>query len=282
VSRALVATDATAIARAYEKARTAIAELKAIPLEGLSIDEALAVDHAAELIQVTALQARDRQMEIDAVEIRMRAERHLGELIAAQKKHTGLARGAAAGGRKAGPRGTYTEPRDTAPKLSELGVDKKLSSSSQQLAAIPPAAFEEKLTAWRGRLEHGTERVSRAIVRDESKGERRADRERELADRIKALPARKFGVIYADPEWRFEPRSRSTGLDRSADNHYPTSSTDEIAMRPVDEIAADDCVLFLWATAPMLPDALRVMAAWGFAYKSQIVWRKAAAPAPAS
>ena len=81
-------------------------------------------------------------------------------------------------------------------------------------------------------------------------------------------------MIYADPEWQFEPRSRDTGLDRAADNHYPTSPTGRIAARPVAGIAAADCVLFLWATAPMLPQALAVLAAWGFAYKSHFIWKK--------
>jgi hypothetical protein len=61
-------------------------------------------------------------------------------------------------------------------------------------------------------------------------------------------------VILADPPWRFEPWSRDTGMDRAADNHYPTSATEEIAALGVSSIAADDCVLFLWATVPMLPD----------------------------
>jgi N6-adenosine-specific RNA methylase IME4 len=81
-------------------------------------------------------------------------------------------------------------------------------------------------------------------------------------------------VIVADPEWRFEPWSRETGMDRAADNHYPTSVTEVIAARDVPSIAADDCVLFLWSTQPMLPQALLVMGAWGFDYRSQVVWRK--------
>ena len=89
-----------------------------------------------------------------------------------------------------------------------------------------------------------------------------------------ALPTKRYGVILADPEWRFEPYSRETGMDRAADNHYPTSSTDVIASRPVQTIAADDCVLFLWATVPMLPDAFAVMSAWGFKYVTTFTWRK--------
>ncbi len=64
----------------------------------------------------------------------MRAERRLGEMILAQKETVGLNHGAAAGGKKNGPRGSYSAPRDTKPTLAEAGIDKKLSASSQKLA----------------------------------------------------------------------------------------------------------------------------------------------------
>ncbi|MFC5423025.1 MT-A70 family methyltransferase [Bosea eneae] len=119
--------------------------------------------------------------------------------------------------------------------------------------------------------------------RQAGKAERRETRERELGEKIAAanaaLPAmaaagRIFPVILGDPEWRFEPWSRITGMDRAPENHYPTSATDVIASRPVHLIAAPDCTLFLWATAPMLRQALEVMAAWGFAYKTHCIWAK--------
>jgi N6-adenosine-specific RNA methylase IME4 len=103
---------------------------------------------------------------------------------------------------------------------------------------------------------------------------RREARELELATRIRALPDKRYGVILADPEWRFEPYSRDTGMNRAADNHYPTSPLNVLAARPVWTIAAKDCVLFLWATAPMLPQAIYVMQQWGFSYKSHAVWVK--------
>ncbi len=115
------------------------------------------------------------------------------------------------------------------------------------------------------------ERVS---AKTAAKKVRREQRERELGAKIVALPQKKYGVIVADPEWRFEPYSRETGMDRSADNHYPTSVLDAIKSRDVPSIAANDCVLFLWATIPMLPHALAVMKAWGFDYKSNHVWGK--------
>ena len=107
-----------------------------------------------------------------------------------------------------------------------------------------------------------------------AKQERRAERELALAGKILALPDKKYGVILADPEWRFETWSRETGLQRAPDNHYSTSELNEIKSRDVASIAADDCVLFLWATAPMMLQALEAMQAWGFTYVSQMVWVK--------
>ena len=116
--------------------------------------------------------------------------------------------------------------------------------------------------------------MERKDITTVAKRERRERRERQLGAEILALPQQKFGIILADPEWRFEPYSRESGMNRAADNHYPTSATDIIAARDVPSIAADDCALFLWATAPMLPDALTVMEAWGFTYKTHLIWNK--------
>jgi N6-adenosine-specific RNA methylase IME4 len=107
-----------------------------------------------------------------------------------------------------------------------------------------------------------------------AKQQRRAKREAELGAKQCALPLEKFGVIVADPPWRFEPRSRETGMDRAAENHYPTAITEQITSLGVVSLAAADCVLFLWATVPMLPHALTVMEAWGFDYKSHCIWAK--------
>ena len=82
------------------------------------------------------------------------------------------------------------------------------------------------------------------------------------------LPRGHFGAILADPTWEFRTWS-ARGRGRSAERHYRSSLTlDEIKALPVSEIAAPDCVLFLWATWPCLFAALDVIAAWGFNYKT--------------
>ena len=74
----------------------------------------------------------------------------------------------------------------------------------------------------------------------------------------------KYAVIYADPPWRYSQK----GLQGAAEKHYSTMSIEELCALPVAELAAPDSVLFLWATFPQLPEALRLIRAWGFTYKS--------------
>ena len=146
-------------------------------------------------------------------------------------------------------------------------------SAAASLAALPLEEQRRVIETADPRAIGAVAKAAREDRQAEKKRAREA-RERGLAARQKLLPDKRYGVIYADPEWRFEPYSRESGMDRAADNHYPTSETSDIVLRPVGDIADKDCVLFLWATAPMLPAALRVMAGWGFAYKSQLIWHK--------
>lgn len=84
----------------------------------------------------------------------------------------------------------------------------------------------------------------------------------------------KYDVILADPPWAFEVWNKDTGAGRSAESHYPTMSTQDICQLPIP--AADNCALFLWSCWPTLPDALDVVSAWGFTYKTIAwVWVKA-------
>lgn len=84
-----------------------------------------------------------------------------------------------------------------------------------------------------------------------------------------------YAVYYADPPWQFDVRSEVTGREKSAENHYPTVPTDELVPMMADLIGGDaPAVFFCWATNPMLPDALRVMAACGFKYVHHWIWDK--------
>lgn len=80
----------------------------------------------------------------------------------------------------------------------------------------------------------------------------------------------RFATIYADPPWSYGNKA-SRG---AADNHYATMSLGEIGALPIGEVAAPDAHLHLWATNAFLREAIEVMEAWGFAFKSCFVWVK--------
>jgi N6-adenosine-specific RNA methylase IME4 len=165
------------------------------------------------------------------------------------------------------------------PEIVAAVDDRKMSvRAAAEIATLPVP--EQKAVLARIAAQGETAQAFRAVIKDlrdektAEKKERRAGREADLGAKQRALPDKRYGVIYADPEWRFEPYSRETGMDRAPENHYPTTPTNDIVLRPVGTIAAKDSVLFLWATAAMLKGALRVMDGWGFEYKSHLIWAK--------
>jgi N6-adenosine-specific RNA methylase IME4 len=83
----------------------------------------------------------------------------------------------------------------------------------------------------------------------------------------------RYPVLYAEPPWRYE-NAPIGASGRAIENHYPTMTLEEICALEVGEIAADDAVLYLWATAPMVMQAGAVIEAWGFAYRTNFVWIK--------
>jgi N6-adenosine-specific RNA methylase IME4 len=85
-------------------------------------------------------------------------------------------------------------------------------------------------------------------------------------------PTGKYRVIYADPPWQYG----NSGLQNygHAESHYPTMSIEEICRLPIRALAEENAVLFLWVTAPLLMEANAVIEAWGFRYKTNLVWDK--------
>lgn len=113
-------------------------------------------------------------------------------------------------------------------------------------------------------------RAEKAAARREERLEKLAEislGNRELDTTIR------YPIIYADPPWRYENPPMG-GTNRSIENHYPTMTLEEICAMPVGELATDDAMLYLWATAPKLAECLRVIEAWGFEYRTNLVWDK--------
>jgi N6-adenosine-specific RNA methylase IME4 len=144
-------------------------------------------------------------------------------------------------------------------------------STAAELARALPVAEQAELVA------RGEKEILRASkeIRARRAEERRDERMETLAaiatgnrglDGVGTYP-----VIFADPPWRYDYAETD---NRAIENQYPTMPIEDICALPVASIATDDCVLFLWATSPKLIEALDVVKAWGFTYKTCMVWAK--------
>ena len=94
------------------------------------------------------------------------------------------------------------------------------------------------------------------------------------ADLLAVAAGRRFGTVLADPPWRFMNRTGKMAPEHRRLSRYGTMTVDDIASLPVGEVAAERSHLYLWVPNALLPDGLSVMAAWGFEYKSNIIWHK--------
>ncbi|MCP4899755.1 MAG: hypothetical protein GY906_22545 [bacterium] len=166
--------------------------------------------------------------------------------------------------------GTRQEPLEqTAPTLAELGLTKNEAVECVWLCDLlndhPP--LHEEIRENRKTISEVHRMLAHANV--------------ETPEPIDGI----YRVLYADPPWEYG----SKGLDDygHAERHYGTMSTSELCRvgqggdetkpplaQQIIEASAEDSVLFLWTTSPMLPDAIQVIEAWGFEYKASMVWDK--------
>jgi N6-adenosine-specific RNA methylase IME4 len=93
-------------------------------------------------------------------------------------------------------------------------------------------------------------------------------------DLVEFCDGRKFKTILADPPWQFQNRTGKMAPEHKRLNRYPTMKLDEIKALPVADVADEPCHLYLWVPNALLPEGLEVLKAWGFQYKTNIVWEK--------
>lgn len=187
----------------------------------------------------------------------LEAERKIGEML----RETERAKGAAGnpGGRGAS---IVRLPDVTAqPTLSELGLSKHESAEAQKLASLPKEEFEAVKSG---------KKSKKAAIRGIKKKEKLATIKK-IAEQKKVNPLETIipELILADPPWRYDFAETA---NREIENQYPTATLDEIKKHKPE--TADNCILFLWATAPKLVEAMAVIEAWGFTYKTHAIWDK--------
>jgi N6-adenosine-specific RNA methylase IME4 len=94
------------------------------------------------------------------------------------------------------------------------------------------------------------------------------------AELLAVCGRQKFRTILADPPWQFQNRTGKMAPEHKRLSRYATMKLPEIKALPVGQVAADTAHLYLWVPNALLPEGIEVLAAWGFAYKSNIIWHK--------
>ena len=266
VSNSLVKSDP--VLPALDKARAALAVAYANRDASAAKD---VIDQAAAVKVYSARRDGGLELARQAGEIQVRAEWTLGRILIAMKE---------SGERDAGGKGPRIEcPAGTQlPKLSDLGISKKLSSKAQTMAGLSEGDLDEQIQE---AVKAEKPPTSTAVVREAKKRQRKkkkADKKQTLSKaNIDAPPEeRRYSVIYADPPWQYECNLDN---DRAVDNHYPTMEHGgilslKVGGRTVSEVAHDDAILFMWTTSPKVSEACEVIKEWGFRYVGCAIWDK--------
>ena len=259
--------EASAIAPTVPAALLALADME-IELNSAATYEALRkVERAAEALKVLFRDVGEVKNRAELVVLG--ANHRIGQEIKAVPKASG--------------RPLITPPRlsnferpaegPARPTRAELGVSWNRSSALQKLASVPKPEIETIAARLQDAGKDATLKAVLRVVHEEELRERRAaydaraGRGGTVADlRALAESGKRFAVIYADPPWAF--RNYNDDFMGTSRQHYSTMPIHEIKAMPVAPLAAKDCVLFLWATMPQLPEALDTIAAWGFEYKT--------------
>jgi N6-adenosine-specific RNA methylase IME4 len=228
--------------------------------EACRVDEVKDIHDKAIAMAAYARQAKNKELEAHAVELRMRATRKLDQLRQTQKETVGLADGGDATRARVG-----AKPELVRPTLASQGIDKNLAHQMRVLGAMDEAAFERKVVEARG----SAERVFRRAVREAEIAQEKVERRARtalggsVAD-LQTLIASGFraGTIAVDPPWPFTQYSERA----SRTDHYDTMSLDEMKALPIKALAAENCAVLLWCTWPNMPMSLEVIEAWGLKY----------------
>jgi N6-adenosine-specific RNA methylase IME4 len=258
----------TALSR-YDAACHALAEAK-------NLTEVKDIAGKMTALRAYARRAKGRQLEINAVELRVRAERRVGEMMEALGLKPGKPK---RNGFSNNPLPLFGVPKPDElpqPTLAEMGIDKNLANRARKFASLSDSVLEARLAGWRATAEHA-DRVPLDILRGDRGGKRReVPPVRAFAggsvDDLHQLAATGFKAtaILVDPPWELIIRGHHGG----SHTDHP-EGLDLIKALPVAQLAAQDAVLCMWIADWCPEAALDVIDAWGFVHKTTaFIWAK--------
>ena len=233
---------------------------KSALMQATKIDEVKDIRDKAEAMRAYYRQASESlEMQNQCAEIKLRAERRLGEMLGEMNKNPG--------GQAEHKSYLLHDVTTRNPTLPDLGIDRTQSYRWQTLAKLPEDVFdsyiEEKKEAQEEITTVGFLSLANSYLQKEKHDAMLSDVE---------PPDGVYDVIVVDPPWHMQKIERKVSPNQVRELDYPTMPIEEI--RDLYIPAADDCHLWLWTTHKFLPDALRILESWGFHYVNCFTWLK--------
>ncbi len=223
-----------------------------------TVDEVKSIRDRAEAMRLYCKQAKySLEMQNLCAEIKIRAERRAGEILADMDKHKG------------GRPKNHSHDESGFPRLRDLGIDSNKSSRWQRISEIPEDTFEDYIQTAKLKEAELTSSGALLLARDIERQKKIQDIEENI-EKSPHLPEQQYNVIVVDPPWEYRLKHdhRRNAL------LYPTMKMEEIKDIPIQQLATADSILWLWSTNAHLPDALEIVACWGFEYKVLLTWVK--------
>ena len=236
----------------WNKARQAIIEAK-------TVDEVKSIKDKAEAMRAYAKQVGESlEVQNDICEIKLRAERKMGEMLKDMPKQYG-SRGY----------GKKVKLQDVTP-LKDMGIEKHESSRYQKIAELPEKKFEEIIKETKQEEKELTEALMLNTAKKIDREIKIGEQEKGIKDGSIELPKGKYEVIVIDPPWNYGRKYDPNG-SRVA-NPYPEMSLEKL--ENLNLPSSKDCFLWLWTTHQFIWDAKELLQKWGFEYKAIMVWDK--------
>jgi N6-adenosine-specific RNA methylase IME4 len=233
------------------------------------VESGIAYLNKVKAIEIWAqAEKKDAELQNMIAEQKIRTQRILGQLIQEGQRKGEIAR-------KGESKYNSLVSNKNKRTLTDIGISRKDSSIFQTIADIPQELFDNTIDEKKDAIKK-SELTTTSMVKVAIEFKKQ-QRENEMKDVVIEKTDKKYRIFYADPPWKYNEVQHANEGNfhmKPLGIHYPSLSITELCDLPIKDLSEENAVLFLWVTSPLLEECFPLIKAWGFKYKTSMVWDK--------